>query len=236
MTELDQQWLARAEEVVCSLAGVRGAHIRVEGGRIGAIFVEADATRDVRKIVRDVEAIMATQFGLEIDYRKVSVATTEGEPRERRLPARRLTFESVRVETADLETRARVELALGDAHVLGIAGGPATRASAYDLAAEACLRAAHRFVVEPVAFALSGVERVRIAREEVLVVTVRIIQGRQEKVLTGACPLEQDDLRTVVYATLDAINRVFEQLELRELVEYVLGSGEESTPAPAVAS
>jgi hypothetical protein len=221
----EARWKTAAESAIRQLAGVVGAHIRLEGDAIGAVFVHSDGSRDARKIVRDVEAILATQFSIEVDFRKISVAATGpmlplgGRRRER---GERLAFENVRVETSGLETEARVELALGAAHVLGIAAGPATRGSSLELAAEACLRAAVRFVEESVSFALGGLDRVRIGRDLVIVVVVRMIQGRTEKVLTGSSPVDQDDLRTVTYATLDAINRVFGQLTPRQLVEYVL--------------
>jgi hypothetical protein len=226
----EARWKPQAESAIRQLRGVVGAYIRLEGDEIGAVFAQSDGSRDARKIVRDIEAILATQFGIEVDFRKISVAATEpmlpaAEPR-RRERLSRLGFENVRVETSGLESEARVELSLGDAHILGIARGPATRGSSLELAAEACLRAAARFTEETVTFALGGLDRVRIGRDEIVVVVVRMIQGRTEKVLSGSSPIDQDDLRTVAYATLDAINRVFGQLTPRQLVEYVLVEGD----------
>jgi hypothetical protein len=233
----DARWKAEAESAIRQLGGVLGVYIRLEGDAIGAVFVQSDGSRDARKIVRDVEALLATQFGIEVDFRKISVAATGPMlpvPAARRGDRpERLAFENVRVETSGLETEARVELSLGDAHVLGIASGPATRGSSLELAAEACLRAAVRFVEETVSFALGGLDRVRIGRDQVVVVVVRMIQGRSEKILSGSSPVEQDDLRTVTYATLDAINRVFGNLTPRQLVEYVLDEGEGQDPEPS---
>jgi hypothetical protein len=231
MIDGEARWKGQAESAIRQLRGVVGAYIRVEGEEIGAVFAQSDGSRDARKIVRDIEAILATQFGIEVDFRKISVAATEPllpvDESRRRVRVDRLAFENVRVETSGLESEARVELSLGDAHILGMARGPATRGSSLELAAEACLRAAVRFVEEMVTFALSGLDRVRIGRDEVVVVTVRMSQGRNEKVLSGSSPVEQDDLRTVTYATLDAINRVFGQLTPRHLVEYVLTESDE---------
>ncbi len=226
MVEGEARWKARAESAIRQLQGVLGAHVRLEGTEIGAVFVQSDGSRDARRVVRDVEAILATSFGIELDFRKISVATTGSTlpAAESEGPARpqRLTFENVRVETSGLETEARVELSLGKAHVLGIAAGPATRGSSLELAATACLRAANRFAPATITFALGGLDRVRIGRDEIVTVVVRMIQGRTEKVLSGSSPAEQDDLRTITYATLDAINRVFANLKPRELTEYVL--------------
>jgi hypothetical protein len=56
----------------------------------------------------------------------------------------------------------------------------------------------------------------------VFVVLVRFVQGRTEKTLTGSSPGDQDDLRSVAYATLDALNRTFGTLRVREPEEFVL--------------
>jgi hypothetical protein len=229
MSEAGPSWKAEAENAIRRLPGVVGAHIRMHGDEIGAVFVQTDGSREARRFVRDVEAILATTAGLEIDYRKVSVAATpvlaplEGAGR----PAaegtgRRLTFENVRIHTSGLHTEAQVELSLGGARVLGTASGPATRGSGLELAAEACLRAAAQFIEDPVSFSLGGLERVRVGRDEVIVVLVRFIHGRHEKALTGSSPSDPDELRAVAYATLDAINRTFSNLRQREPVEYVL--------------
>ncbi len=235
MTEAGPSWKTEAESAIRRLPGVVGAHIRMHGDEIGAVFVQTNGSRESRRFVRDVEAILATTAGIEVDYRKVSVAATppiaplEAEGRQRAETApRRPTFENVRLHTSGLRTEAQVELSLGGTHVIGSAEGPATRGSVLDLVAEACLNATAQLIAEPVSFALSGLERLRVGRDEVIVVSVRFVQGRSEKVLAGSSPCEQDDLRSATYATLDAINRIFSNLRHQEAVEYVLRS---ETPA-----
>jgi hypothetical protein len=230
MTDAEPSWKVEAENAIRRLPGVVGAHIRIDGGEIGAVFVQTDGSRESRRFVRDVEAILATTSGVELDYRKVSVAATPPvEPltaagRVGPESARRLSFENVRIHTAGLESEAQVELSLGDTHVVGTASGPATRGSVLELVAGACLEATGQFVEEPVSFSLGGLERVRIGRDEVFVALVRFIQGRSERALAGSSVCDQDDLRSVAYATLDAINRTFSNLRHREAVEYVLRS------------
>ena len=90
---------------------------------------------------------------------------------------------------ADSRVEARVELSLGDAHVhRGGPQGPATRMSASrarrrgGAARSNALRRRDGTV-----FALGGLDRVRIGRDRAIVVSVRMIQGRHEKVLSGSC-------------------------------------------------
>lgn len=231
MTEAGPSWKLDAEDAIRRLPGVVGAHIRMDGEEIGAVFVQTDGSRESRRFVRDVEAVLATTAGIDLDYRKVSVAATPPpEPFDKvRRPgietSRRLTFENVRIRSAGLKSEAEVELSLGDARLVGMASGPATRGSVLELVAEACLEAAGQFVDEPISFSLGGLERVRAGRDEILVVLVRFIQGRTERALSGSSICDQDDLRSVAYATLDAINRTFSNLRHREPIEYVLRAG-----------
>jgi hypothetical protein len=229
MPDSTPSWKSAAEDSIRRLPGVVGAHIRMQGDEIGAVFLQTDGSRESRRFVRDVEAILATTFGIELDYRKISVASTpaipapEGGPRpEGGTSPRRLGFENVKLETSGLKSAAQVELSLGEAHIVGMSEGPATRTGGLDLVAEACLAAAGQFLSEPVSFSLGAVERLRVGRDEVIVVLVRFVQGRSEKTLSGSSTCDQDDLRSVAYATLDAINRTFSSLRMRERETFVL--------------
>ncbi|HWN80764.1 MAG TPA: hypothetical protein VNM87_01590 [Candidatus Udaeobacter sp.] len=231
MADPGPSWKATAEDSIRRLPGVVGVHIRMQGDQIGAVFVQTDGSRDSRRFVRDVEAILATTAGMELDYRKVSVAATPALPSEGRAgagPQARLAFEHVKLETSGLQSRAQVELSLGDQHIVGMSEGPATRAGGLEIVGEACLAAASQFLADPVSFSLGGLERLRVGRDEVFVVLVRFVQGRSEKTLTGSSPGDQDDLRSVAYATLDALNRTFASLRVREPEEFVLQLGSEA--------
>jgi hypothetical protein len=225
----DPSWKSVAEDAIRRLPGVVGVHIRMHGDEVGAVFVQTDGSRESRRFVRDVEAILATTAQVEIDFRKVSVAATPAHPspegRVGGAASARLAFEHVKLETAGLRSRAQVELALGDRHIVGMAEGPATRSGGLELVAEACLAAASQFLADPVSFSLGGLERLRVGRDDVFVVLVRFVQGRGEKTLTGSSPIEQDDLRSVAYATLDALNRPLASLRMRESEEFVLQLG-----------
>jgi hypothetical protein len=227
MSEPGPSWRSVAEDAIRRLPGVVGVHVRMHGDEIGAVFVQTDGSRESRRFVRDVEAILATTAGVEIDYRKISVAATpapsplEGGGAGGAAPPR-LAFVEVKLETSGLRSRAQVELSLGERHIVGMADGPATRSGGLELVAEACLAAASQFLADPVSFSLGGLERLRVGRDEVLVVLVRFVQGRSEKTLTGSSACDQDDLRSVAYAALDALNRTFASLRLREPEEFVL--------------
>ncbi len=70
--------------------------------------------------------------------------------------------------------------------------------------------------------AVQDVTRVRMGRRAVVVVAVKLLEQRSERMLTGSCTLEHDLPQTVVFATLSAVNRILGGLPAREPVEYEL--------------
>ena len=53
-----------------------------------------------------------------------------------------------------------------------------------------------------------------------MLVMVKLYKDRSEKTLTGSAVVAQSLQQSVVYATLDALNRVLGRLQFREPIEY----------------
>lgn len=70
-------WVQKAEAAVTSLRGVEAVRILAEGETIREIHVLSTSSRPAKQIVRDVQSVLVTRFGREIDYRVVSVAYCE---------------------------------------------------------------------------------------------------------------------------------------------------------------
>ena len=134
----------------------------------------------------------------------------------------RVRFASANVYVAGLRTQAQVELQWRGMLRLGSATGPSTRENAERLVAAATLNALQPFLGEERTLAVQDVSRLRLGRQTVYVVSVKLLEHRSEKVLTGSCTLEQDVPQTVVYATLAAVNRILGGLPAQEPVEYEL--------------
>jgi hypothetical protein len=148
-------------------------------------------------------------------------------PAERRTPAAarsrdRVRFVSANLYVSGLRTQAQVELAWQGMTRAGSATGASTRDNAARLVASATLHALQPFLGEERALAVDEVVRLRLGRRGVVVVTVKLLEGRTERLLTGSCTVEQDLPQSVVYATLAAVNRVLGGMTLREPVEYEL--------------
>jgi hypothetical protein len=70
-------WVQKAETAVTELRGVEAVRILADGEVIREIHVLSTSNRPAKQIVRDVQSVLLTRFGREIDYRVVSVAYCE---------------------------------------------------------------------------------------------------------------------------------------------------------------
>jgi len=79
-------WVQNAETAVTALRGVEAVRILADGDVIREIHVLSTSNRPAKQIVRDVQSVLLTRFGREIDYRVVSVAYCEPSPGPRAAP------------------------------------------------------------------------------------------------------------------------------------------------------
>lgn len=241
MNEVRTALAARAEAAIRRLRDVEGVSVRVEGDEIREIHVLTSAERPPKNIVRDIQTVLRTDAGVTIDHRVVSVAFAQqggaraaaaveaaperafdetDEPAAR--PGERIQFEGVNLFVSGPRTQAQVELRWLGLPRIGSAAGWSARDEAHRLVAQAAAAAVQEFLADPVALNVQGVEFVDFGRHRVAVVAVSFVAHRQEKLLTGACRVEQDTPQAVVLATLDALNRVVGGLRVKEPTEYVL--------------
>lgn len=241
MNEVRTTLASRAEAAIRRLRDVEGVSVRAEGDEIREIHVLTSSERPPKNIVRDIQTVLRTDAGVAIDHRVVSVAfaqqggtraataveaAPEPAPDEAEEPAarpgERIQFEAVNLFVSGPRTQAQVELRWLGLPRIGSAAGWSARDEAHRLVAQAAAAAVQEFLADPVALNVQGVEFVTFGRHRVAVVAVSFVAHRQEKVLTGACRIEQDTPQAVVLATLDALNRVVGGLRVKEPTEYVL--------------
>jgi hypothetical protein len=71
------RWADRAEAALRELRDVHGVSLQMHGEKVSEIHVETRSKRPAKQIVRDVQTILRTRFGHQIDHRVVSVAYTD---------------------------------------------------------------------------------------------------------------------------------------------------------------
>ncbi len=221
--------VSAAEELLSSLAGVMSSRIVTGGnGQLEAIHVLTSADVPPKQTVRNVESALMAHFGMKIDHRKISVATTVEPAKpwktgggsgggsgsaamelETTKLRRRLYFEDVEVRRSRTKgVTVRVTLKKGDEVVAGEAEGVEHDRAWIDLAALAALAAiAKADGPEAVPLALYGAKLVEAFEREFVFVGVTVKLGRDTMLLTGSCEVRESAETASVLAVLDATNR-----------------------------
>jgi len=221
-----------------------------EAGEITEIHVVATSDKAPKLIARDVESCLKAEMGLDVDHRKIGVVLFDKEtappsrpesdpPRPTlgntpafpeagdtviELPieeyASRFAFRSVNLYLSENTTRAEVELSRELDTSFGSAQTDRPSSSTYEVIAEATLQAVSECLDESTKLCLRRVRRVTLDDAIAMVVLVDLLTGRDRKGLVGASVVSGNENQTVVFATLDAVNRVLGKLDLKSSVEY----------------
>jgi len=231
-------WVVDAEALIRSLRNVTGVSIKTDRGQIEEINILADGERSPKNIVRDVCSALKAEFRIDLDYRKISVAqkresapSVRVEPTEdgiiEILPAdesqeTRLRFGGVTVSINQLRCHVQVELGLGGREAVGEAHGPNSRDQVPRLISEATLKAVERFLSDDYLLTLGHIELLEMGSDTIVVVNVHLMTDRKKTALSGSCVVDHDLQQSVVYATLDSLNRILGRLDVKEPVEYEL--------------
>ncbi|NIM18880.1 MAG: hypothetical protein GTO42_02495 [Candidatus Latescibacteria bacterium] len=233
----------RAEALISRIVGISSCKITTdETGEVLEIHVVATAKKPAKLIARDVEGCLIAEMGIRVDHRKIGVVLLDsGENRteavdefERERPPRdedieilpieeqgaRFVFRSVNLFISDTSIKAEVELTRSEQEAFGSAETDRRSATHWHVVAEATLKAVSELLDESVSLCLCDVLQVPLGDKKVMLVRVDMIQARERKSLAGCSIVSSDETQTVVYATLDAVNRVVGKLKPKGSIEY----------------
>ncbi|MFN8179906.1 MAG: hypothetical protein U0167_18385 [bacterium] len=220
-----------AERLICRLRDVSSCDIQVaSSGEIAAVHVTARAGRSPKQIARDIEAILAAEEGITVDHRKISIAQF-GEPELPQAAAQeslpRIALSGVSLHHAPGGVEVEVTLKAGPIQAMGRAAGTNTRFEVRRVVAQATLDAVVKLVDGEPSFSLGELEEKDFGGKRVVLVCVNRSHGRSESNLFGCCEVSYDPTQAVIFAVLDALNRLVSTLRPRQAVEYEIG------PAPS---
>ncbi|MCX5800653.1 MAG: hypothetical protein NTX17_04630 [Candidatus Eisenbacteria bacterium] len=223
----------RAENVLRGLRDISAVSVLADDGQITEIHITTASNRSPKQLVRDVESALEAELGLRVDHRCISIAQKKecgegAEVRELTLAdfcepdnkEPRVRFGSINVNFSELKGHAKVELCLDTLESAGFADGSCDQHDVNRLIASATLQSMGQFVAEECSLSLSDVEVIHLGPDQVVVATVKFLLGRTDTTLVGSSVVSQNLHQSVVYAVLDAVNRVFGNLRLKEPVEY----------------
>ena len=228
----------KAETVIRRLRDVSAVSVLVDDGQISEIHLTTESNRTPKQLVRDIESALEAELGLRVDHRCISIAQKKELPREvpeeEEIPelspadfcepakAQRVRFGNISVTYAELQGHVKVELSLDALEAAGFAEGSCDHNDMNRLIATATLQCVRQLIAEDCCFSLSDVEVMRLGPDDVVVATVKFLWGRTDRTLVGSTVVTQNLHQSIVYAVLDAVNRVFGNLRLKEPVEYEL--------------
>ncbi|TMK18504.1 MAG: hypothetical protein E6G68_07125 [Actinobacteria bacterium] len=220
---------AELEAAILRIQGIQAARVVAgPGGRVSEVHVLAGRERGAKQLVRDVQSVILTNFGVDIDYRTVSVvqldevsppkpavqdvATPAADASGSRAGEVPQSFESPRpaivrlvTETASFTTEVRVGIELNTHERAGSARGPST--SGLRLVAGATVDAIGS-LLSASAVEVQTAELMTVGLVQMAVVVLRMSTPRGEQTLTGSAIVRKDANDATARATLDALNRV----------------------------
>jgi hypothetical protein len=239
----------RAEALVSRIQGISSCRISTdEVGEITEVHVVATSHKPPKLVARDVEGCLKAMLGIHVDHRKIGVVVfdavedeeqceqetraihdnpvPDGEEEERieefpveEFPAR-FEFQSVNIFISQESIQAEVELVRDGLEVLGNAATAHLSLSPARVVAEATLKAVGELLQESNRLCLADVQEVQLGEEIAIVVKVDLLRNRDVKSLAGCALFSGNINQTVVYATLDAVNRIVGKLGIQKSIEY----------------
>jgi hypothetical protein len=239
--DLTPDIIRKAEALIGRIKGISSCKISLdESGEIAEIHVVASVDKPAKLIARDVESCLKAELGIEVDHRKIGVVLVDmaGSPsqessavvskdEEQRIlefpveehPSR-FAFQSVNLFISEHAVKAEVELTRDAHEAFGSAQRERGPSSNWHAIAEATLRAVSDSLDESTRLCLCDVLQILLGDKNAVVVRVDLVRGRERKSLAGCAIMSGDEAQTVVYATLDAINRMMGKLKPKSSIEY----------------
>ena len=211
---------AALEAAILRIQGIQAARVVPgPGGRVSEVHVLAGRERGAKQLVRDVQSVILTNFGVDIDYRTVSVVQLEESAAPVAAPAseevaqpsvvatesRRPAIVRLVTEAAAFTTEVRIAVQVEGNERAGMARGPST--SGLRLVANATIDAVGD-LLRASAVEVQSSELMTVGTVQLAVVVLRLATSRGEQLLTGSALVRKDVNDAVARATLDALNRV----------------------------
>ncbi|MDA8440856.1 MAG: hypothetical protein M0Z55_00555 [Peptococcaceae bacterium] len=208
--------LGAYEQAIKQVKSVIAARIKTNrDGEIEEVHVLAGPGRNPKQIVRDIESVLEAQFDLQVDHKKISVAQVEDEDQlSVETPEMiRPKLVGVTLRTINSMAEAKVELSAGPQLLYGTITGPATSHNKLRLFVEATIQALATLTLESCMFVAEDVVITNVAKHQVAMVVITLVNSTGEQSLSGCAMVRSDDREAVVKATLDAVNRKLKFLQ-----------------------
>lgn len=223
---LTPEQLERAEATLARVPGVVANRIRLDAtGEVQEVQLDTAPGVDPEEVARAAESALV-DLAVSVAPEQIRVSPgREGAPSGvEEFPileyASRFAFVSVNVVSSRNGLRAEVELSRESSAAFGAATTENIAVPAWSVVAEATLRAVSEFLDDATRLCLIGVVKAPLGDNEAMLVRVDVVSSRCTKSLAGCALVDGNENQSVVFATLDAVNRVTGKLDFKTSVEY----------------
>ncbi len=156
-----------------------------------------------KKITRDIESILIAKYNILIDYRKISIAQVQDEISD----TSRLKISDIKVIFDKDNLSVNVKLENCNRFCEGIIECSNWGNNVEYVIAKATLEAVTSFMNGRFFFQLEEIKKTTLDEKELFLVGIQLVKPDGKECLVGAALIEEEYNRSIVNATLKAINR-----------------------------
>ncbi len=202
--------LKENEELIRNLKGVLNCKITTDDAQqIREVHVVADDSRGAKQISRDVQSILAAVYGVELDYKKISIAQVRGAVRAQ--PERKLRIKAIERYSMQSKYHVKIVLEKDGEEFAGECSGMNNAALCLRKTGEAALLAVEKFLGEDGILSLDDVKVIDLTNIRMIAVAMTAYTEERGVEFCGCAILGHDNFDCVARAVLDAINPLVER-------------------------
>lgn len=177
-----------------------------DNDQISEMHIVSDLRRSPKQILRDIEAVMISEFDLPIDYKKVSIAQVRsGSIKLDQDP--RLKLRLIEYNNDGTNVTVKVALEKQDEVYESELVGINTANNFNRLVGGVVLNTVANYLKVSDVFVFEDVKFIELANVKVVVVSITSVINGKEEIYTGTAKVASDHKEAVARATLDAVNR-----------------------------
>jgi len=201
------------EKFLMKIQSVIGSKVIMDSkGTIEEIHIVSDLRRSPKQILRDVEAILISEFDQSVDYKKISIAQVKGDTVKTEQDPR-IRLRSIEYSNCGTSIDVTVTLEKFGESYTSTTSGIKTVLNVMRLAGNTTLQAVENYLGIHDVFIFEDSKEVVLANMKIIAVSITSIYHHREETYIGTAKVVTDLNEAVTRATLDAINRHILQLE-----------------------
>ncbi|MBN4050803.1 MAG: hypothetical protein COA82_07740 [Alkaliphilus sp.] len=193
------------EKVLSDILGVISTKVVINENEIVELHVMATIDRNPKQISRDIQSILFVNFNINCDHKKISIAQVNHSTVLK--SDKRIEIDELFYTTSGNLFKVGVSLTQNGTTFRSEKEGLNTTTNSSKIIANATLEALRQIIGSSIDFIAEDVDKITIGKNEIIVVAITVVLNRIEETLLGTSIVHGDIKKSIVKATLDAVNR-----------------------------